>query len=350
MERENYLKNLYKKLYHNYHVHFTPDFAYDPIKKIKYVYFNKPFGLKHWLEHADPPVGDEAIVCLVDPDFIFLRPFTSKVRGLAGLSPKLEDTELMDRVVEGKPVAAIYGLGAPWTVEGPNSMFKKHKICEPASPCLRTETAFAQRHYSVGPPYVAHRRDMQRIAAAWCRYAKPVHEQYPELLAEMYAYSIAAAHEQLPHLQLSNYMLSNIHMSERDEAWSLVDALPEVCSAPVAGLLSPQQPLPAFLHYCQVYRAGEMGWAKRRPQLLDIFSCESPLLLEPYEGLAALDYKLVAGKKIKISQRDIKRNTFAICVTHGAVNAAVEFFKSRMCEGKGPPNLNKTTRLDPVGG
>ncbi len=37
-----------------------------------------------------------------------------------------------------------------------------------------------------------------------------VYEGYPYLLAEMYAYSMAAAHEKLPHLQLWNYMVSNV--------------------------------------------------------------------------------------------------------------------------------------------
>jgi hypothetical protein len=35
-----------------------------------------------------------------------------------------------------------------------------------------------------------------------------VHERYPELLAEMYAYSMAAAHVNLPHFQLLNYMVT----------------------------------------------------------------------------------------------------------------------------------------------
>ena len=43
-----------------------------------------------------------------------------------------------------------------------------------------------------------------------------VYEHYPYLLAEMYAYSMAAAHENLPHLQLENWMVSNtdVHPGE----------------------------------------------------------------------------------------------------------------------------------------
>lgn len=287
--RAAYLKALYAKLYPRYHVHFTPDFAYDPVKNVRYVYFNKPFGLKHWLEHADPPVGPDAIVCLLDPDMILLRPLTPKIRGLEGLDPSIPETELFDRVTRGKPAAAVYGLGAPWTVEG-GRYFRKREICPPESPCLTTSTEFGEKHFSVGPPYMVHRDDMLRIAESWCRFARPVHTQYPELLAEMYAYSIAAAHESLPHLQLSTFMVSNIHMDE--EAWPLIDALEDVCAPLVDNLIQPGRPLPLVLHHCQNYRAGFMGWAKRRPELLTIFECDSGLLLDPPADLGFLDWKM----------------------------------------------------------
>jgi hypothetical protein len=46
-----------------------------------------------------------------------------------------------------------------------------------------------------------------------------VYEDYPYLLAEMYAYSMAAAHEQLPHLQVDNYMVSSSDAG--GEAWPI---------------------------------------------------------------------------------------------------------------------------------
>ena len=50
-----------------------------------------------------------------------------------------------------------------------------------------------------------------------------VYEEYPELLAEMYAYSISAAHNKLPHLRLDHYMVSNIDAS--GEGWSFIDRI-----------------------------------------------------------------------------------------------------------------------------
>ena len=60
-----------------------------------------------------------------------------------------------------------------------------------------------------------------------------MYEGYPYLLAEMYAYSMAAAHDNLPHLQLENYMVSNTESS--GEGWPLVDALEDACVPPDEG-------------------------------------------------------------------------------------------------------------------
>jgi hypothetical protein len=293
-KKEAYLKSLYQKLYPQYHVHFTPDFSIDPATGERYVFYNKPHGLKHWLEFADPPVGKEVLVNLVDPDMIFLRPMTGQVRGADNLQG-IPQQDMFDRVTRGRPVAAVYGLGAPWAIEG-GKYFRKREICDPGSACLNTTQEFGAHHYSVGPPYVVHRDDMYRIASSWVRFAPKVYAQYPELLAEMYAYSIAAAHEQLPHLQLAGYMISNIHMNDEDEAWPLIDQLEDVCAPPVDEIFHPGKPLPFVMHHCQNYRAGNMGWAKRRPELLTIFSCEAGLLLEPPADLGQLDWKLVDGK------------------------------------------------------
>jgi hypothetical protein len=37
-----------------------------------------------------------------------------------------------------------------------------------------------------------------------------VYESFPDLLAEMMAYSMAAAHQELPHLRMDHFMVSNV--------------------------------------------------------------------------------------------------------------------------------------------
>jgi hypothetical protein len=50
-----------------------------------------------------------------------------------------------------------------------------------------------------------------------------VFEGHPHLLAEMYSYSVAAAHLQLPHLRLDSYMTSETEAY--GEGWGYVDEL-----------------------------------------------------------------------------------------------------------------------------
>ncbi len=76
----------------------------------------------------------------------------------------------------------------------------------------------------------------------------------------MYAYSMAAAHEKLPHLQVDHYMVSNVEAG--GEGWPWVDELPEVCVPPEEDLVNnkvtyyPGLPVPSVVHFCQSFRAG----------------------------------------------------------------------------------------------
>ena len=53
---------------------------------------------------------------------------------------------------------------------------------------------------------------------------------YPFLLAEMYAYSMGAAHEKLPHFQMEQHMVSNNEAG--GEGWPFIDALDDPCQTP----------------------------------------------------------------------------------------------------------------------
>ena len=81
-----------------------------------------------------------------------------------------------------------------------------------------------------------------------------------------YAYSMAGAHEELPHLRMDNYMVSNVDISQ-GEGWQWVDEL---------------------------FRSREIGFQKRRLKK-DIFSCEQDLLLEPPKDLGFATYMIRNG-------------------------------------------------------
>lgn len=212
---------------------------------------------------------DGVIIALVDPDMIFLRPLVADVRGQINniYNKKVhgEDKDLVERVSLGHPVAQMYGLGAPWTNDN-HKKFNRTNICGVGSPCLQDTAEFGEEHYSVGPPYLLVKEDMHRLTETWTQFVPRVFEKYPYLLAEMYAYSMAAAHERLPHLSLHSYMVSE--PDGRDEGWEWIDQMDDVCVPPVDGIYFPGQPLPNVFHYCQSYRAATLGFAKRQVRYL----------------------------------------------------------------------------------
>ena len=106
----------------------------------------------------------------------------------------------------------------------------------------------------------------------------------------MYAYSMAGAHEELPHLTMEHFMVSNPGM-EPGEGWRFIDALgDDVCRPPENGIYYPNKPLPTFLHHCQFYRIGDLGFQKRRVKTKQ-WECESPRFIETPLDIGKLDYK-----------------------------------------------------------
>jgi hypothetical protein len=157
-QQKETLRALYVELFpdHHYHVHFTPDFKKDPKTQESYDFYNKPFGVHHWLKYADPPIKDGTVIALIDPDFIFLRPMSAKVTGrpniyMAGptrfVTSEADMPEPVQEYVEkGKPAAQLYGLGAPWAQARPKH-FNITSICGPNSPCHEVSVQFGEVHY-----------------------------------------------------------------------------------------------------------------------------------------------------------------------------------------------------------
>jgi hypothetical protein len=281
------------------------------------VYNNKPRGLQHWLKHSHPPVHVNAVIALLDPDMIFTRPLSEFISSQPNLiyGKYLKPEELLTAVTPGKPAAQLYGLGAPWTIDT-HAKFNRTYVCGSGSPCTTVKTVFGERHYAVGPPYIAHRTDMIRIADTWsefvpkynfCRFAAydvsqlcfcRVHVKYPFLLAEMYAYSMAAAHLDLPHQQFEHFMVSNTQAG--GEGWPHIDRLPDTCLPPDSqGIYFPGERLPTVIHYCQHFRTGEIAFGKRTANK-QMFSCDAPMFVEPPANLSSTLYYWHNGKVLLI--------------------------------------------------
>ncbi len=81
----------------------------------------------------------------------------------------IKPEEKFDRISLGHPAAQTYGLGAPWTNDN-HKKFHRGKVCREGSPCLQVTNRYGELHYSVGPPYIAHKADFIRIVNTWTTF------------------------------------------------------------------------------------------------------------------------------------------------------------------------------------
>ena len=355
---------------------FRAHFAPKGELKGNYKYSNKPSGLYHWLTTAQPPPfrdWSRGVVVLLDPDQFMLRPITAAVAaGLDG-GPEakfLYDGDGVPRVIgdgarnvhgfaaavaPGRPVAQEYGIGGAWGAAGTDrarpswKTFDRARVCGADGACTRTDEQEANAHYSVGPPYLIHARDATALAKAWLEAVPHVHAQYPHLLAEMYAYSMAAANLSLPHDQVHHLMVSNTGAG--GEGWNWVDhASATMCDG--AGLATPPSDTafdvsaafdndkhapgpaaPAVLHFCQSYRAGGHKFGKHSVPH-SIFSCES--------GVFTFDpAKVAAAAAAPDAPKATVRSAYFLCNILPRLNAAMLEYKRTVCPKRGGLSWNE---------
>lgn len=207
---------------------------------------------------------------------------------------------------------------------------------EQPSPVDSMSREEARAGYIVGPPYIATGRDMYKIAKKWTEFAIPVHEQYPYLLAEMFAYCLSAAHQKLAHQTAASFMVSDVQQGV-GEGWSYVDKLTadDVCKH------HDQKDLPNVLHFCQKYGLGPSFFGKYRlPK--NFLTCESPLMVEPLADIAKNhnSVRWPNGQEKSFTDQQVVRNAFMVCQLIPAVNEAAAYFKQNHCGDAG--NFNKT--------
>lgn len=345
-------------------LHLTPHFSHVKTDKGEdtgkdYKFFNKPFGLRHWLENGEhirikndkggTDLDEDAVVILIDPDMVLLQritvDFSDPSRILFG--PKAGDNNASTPFVKkGTPFAQSYGFGSQW-----KTTLNVEEVTGPSSPALLVTDKEA-RGMAYGPPYILVAADALVVARHWSDFVPKVHKQYPNLLAEMFAYCIAAAHAGLPHQIVRSLMVSDSAVDKK-EGWELIDNVvpaEQICEY-AFHLDGMEKPLPHVIHYCQRYMNGDWFFGKKRIPT-DFFSCDSPLLEVPPMDLAVkFDYKMPPpphprpGEKLPISKQLAKRNAFSLCAMTAFLNEASTYFKSHACHGKHDQNLQKTMNL-----
>ena len=343
-------KTVISKLSPNFSVHFTPEFSH--VSGDDYKYYNKPFGLQHWLQHGlkyeeNKDKYKDAIFIILDPDMMLLRPLTydftdsniiihNSVRGVPSVR----------KVLHGQPWASIYGFG-----DGPFRVDLNYVFANMTdSPALRVRDEEKVNNYAGGPPYMATGADMYSIVNQWCELVVRVHRapysrNHDDLLDEMFGWSLAVAHLSLPHILVESFMISNTDAGE--EGWPLIDALnsEELCDFPMSS--EKRDKLPYVIHYCQSYWLGKWFVGKYR-LASDWLSCERPLLLEPPKDIGQkYDFYIRPGGvpygvKEKIRQTKIAmREQFMICQLIARFNDAATWIKHQTCED-GKANYDKS--------
>ena len=335
-------------LSNRFHLHLTPYFSgvkNDSGETVgDYKFFNKPFGLKHWMEQAEnfSLNQEDDVVILIDPDMALLRPITgdfSQERDVV-VGIGRQGHELGTKVAHGLPFAQAYGLGTQW------EKLDLDKIAGENSPAKKVDKENGFYYFPAGPPYLATSRDMLAIARKWTEFVPRVHVQYPHLLAEMYAFCIAAAHLELRHQLIDSLMISKTNAS--GEGWPLIDKIPpeEMCvfaSNPDHNKYA----VPSVVHMCQRYAVGDEWFFGKHKVPHDIYACEKPLLVVPPANLAtSFTWKKPPNQKLKVdaSPKVMNQEAFMICYLHSLVNEAASYYKINSCP-PGTANLQKSLKM-----
>lgn len=186
------------------HVH--PNYATHPVSKDRYSAYNKPFSIKHWLEHVDVEAD---FIIVLDADMIFRAPMTVDLLG----------------VRRGAPVSALYTYLIGTLPE--NHMGVKARVPN------------VEKTQQVGGFTVMHREDMRALAPRWLHWTEEVRNdpdswantgdiyndngKYgPPWISEMYGYVFAAAEVGIEFQVHDDFMLYPGYMPPRDARFPVV--------------------------------------------------------------------------------------------------------------------------------
>lgn len=354
-------------------LHVTKSFAVKPTPEASpsddYAPYNKPFGLRDWLRHANPPVRPDATIVIIDPDFLFLKPFSidtrARVTSARGVDSKnyVRDGEVVDGLRQYKKFFVYEGqreltsvraevrdglaVAQRWTAYLGSAGFDNPKaIADMCPECGSVTADDAREYYAVGPPYVLTRSDLDKIVDDYCAFTVAQRVARPDVwMAEMLGYSLAAAKHGLKHTTFDNLALGG----KADDYFDFVELIKgNPCSSgpefrPVKAASDVVEPplipgeAPALLHGCHSYRATDdrgLEWLYYKQYVPnDMFACDSWLLAEPPASVWTLAKK---QKDVKLMQQ-----AYGLCTTIRTVNRALVDFKTRAC----PNGFNANKRL-----
>ncbi|KAF4315522.1 hypothetical protein BBO99_00004722 [Phytophthora kernoviae] len=292
--------------YYDFRRHFTPSFATNPEPEVQdhYTPYNKPFGLRHFLLNADPEVKHE-IIALIDGDFFFFRPLEVNMgRSMSKYYHGRRDPlTVNDTVVDGVALAQDWNaLKGGFYAEDKLDML--NKVCG-GLPCGNVSHEDGVEYYgSIGPPYIMTRHDVLRIVDDYCHLCVRTRQVWSEWIAEMFAYSVAAANNGIKHTALSHLGISSPSFEGGGhEYWSFVD---DTMANPCENNLRPVLPKdpPVTVHACQWIGNFYKGlWPST------LANCDNPI----FKLLSSTDWSeietTVEPKSQRIRREELKQRT-----------------------------------------
>jgi hypothetical protein len=345
----------------NFLIHFTPEYGKQLVDEgygyQKTKYWNKPFGLKHWMEHRfgyvwnddddtkiTVPEFDDHIIVLVDPDMLMQKPFVNDFSKMPleqwnKYYREKGSDELVGKVTQGHPAAQDYSFGDQWLKHVKDNL---NEIVGPDSLVHQVTNEEARLVYSAGPPYWMTARDTFRISYKWTEFLPGIFRHHPEFMSEMYGYCMAAAHLGLRHQMARGMMVSNVGMTD-GEGWSFLPKDPQACD-----ISRYAETVPNVIHFCQRYTIGEF-FINKYLFPTNILSCEHPLMeLPPTNILETTWYSHFGdGSTINYDKSEDKieryRNAFVVCSLFPAINAAATFYKDQHCDKEDPNTIYDLT-------
>jgi len=316
------MAKLNRSINENFGLYITPSF--DGARDFPWI--NKPSSIEYFMQHARPELDrmGETVIAILDPDFLFLRPLSQSDTDPAniitsrGQEKDPEANKPLDWVKLGRPVAQRYGLEGGWV-----HMFGDKLVDivgDSSSPALTWTSREAAQHTSVGPPLMLHVDDLTKLSKLWAKYMRPVLEHEKDILADMWAYSIASAHLGLKHTTLDQYMVSTSGRS--GQAYPFIDVKDLSCRNPLS---TPANRLPVFIHMASNFKAPDRykgPWMFHKGHVpADILECDSPLIIQPPDDL----WRMTDEPKAK-------QNAWILCHAIYYLNHVASLYKEKFCK------------------
>lgn len=322
---------------------FTPAHIRNEELNETYPPYNRPHSTLLWVQ--TDPLPPETMVVFLDPDMALLAPLELPLQAYTPLAANLyRQSAPLAEAQKLRAVGQRYlYMSARWDA----AKLQLKDICEPdAEGCLRLTQQEVAEFYAVGPPWIMRFEDLQRAAPLWEVYTPRIRKQYQQLIAEMYAHSLAMASINVPYALFDHFVVTYPPQPvvPPQQGWQWIDESPhDPCEADVRFKPPSGTQFPIFLHYCEVYYADDWYFMKRNVKPSTVLSCGEPLLGEPPSDLHARKVRSRSPEDDHHADwdRTSKRQTWYLCVLLSVINAAAVDLRGRLC----PSGFNTTKEL-----